>query len=168
MAGFFAGRRMSLPLKLLKNRDRLLAFRVPKPVPRKEVRTMAKIASVRATLKEAGTVKTLWQTMPDFKMGTISLTDFNAAHDAAGRLQSEYAAKKLDLTGVRGNRDENVRALGELVTRFRSTVRGVHGPNSPVYEQAGGTPLSKRKSPKRKSKKTATTAPPAVSPTPHS
>jgi hypothetical protein len=124
--------------------------------------TMAKIPSVKTTLKEAGSVKTLWQTMVDFKMGTISLADFNAANDAAASLQSEYAAKKLELTGVRGNRDEKVRALRELVTRFRSTVRGVHGPDSPVYEQAGGTPVSKRKPPKRKSKKPTITPPPTT------
>ena len=97
---------------------------------------------------------------------TIALADFNAAHDAAGSLQSQYAAKKVELTGIRGNRDEKVRALSGFVTRFRSTVRGVYGQDSPVYEQAGGTSVSKPKSPARKSKKKAVPAPPPVSPKP--
>jgi len=127
---------------------------------------MTKQPNVKATLKDATDVRTLWQTMPDLKMGTISMSDFNSAHDAADSLQNEYTAKKLDLTGIRGNRDDKVRALGELVTRFRSVVRGVHGPDSPAYEQAGGTRASARKAPTRKSKVETTPAPPVVTPKP--
>ena len=113
---------------------------------------MAKIANVKATLKDAGDVKAVWEAIPDFKMGSISLNNFIAAHDEADVLQKEYAKKDIELTGVKGNRDDKVRQLGDLITRFRSAIRGIYGPDSPVYEQAGGTRASARKSPARNGK----------------
>jgi len=44
-----------------------------------------------------------------------------------------------------------------LVTRARSGIRSVFGPDSTQYEQAGGTRTSERKTPTRKPK-TATPA----------
>jgi hypothetical protein len=61
-----------------------------------------------------------------------------------------------ELTGVKGTRDDKVRQLGDLITRFRSAIRGVYGPDSPVYEQAGGTRASARKSPARNGKAAST------------
>jgi hypothetical protein len=116
---------------------------------------MAKIANAKATLQDAGDVKAVWQLIPDFKMGTISLDDFTAVHDSADELQKEYAKKDVELTGVRGNRDDKVRQLAELITRFRSGIRSVYGPDSAVYEQAGGTRVSARKAPARKAKAAA-------------
>jgi hypothetical protein len=93
---------------------------------------MAKIANAKATLQDAGDVKAVWQLIPDFKMGTISLDDFTAVHDSADELQKEYAKKDVELTGVRGNRDDKVRQLAELITRFRSGIRSVYGPGASV------------------------------------
>jgi hypothetical protein len=111
---------------------------------------MAKVANVKATLQDASAVKAVWQMLPDFKLGSISLNDFIGVHDAADLLQKEYVTKDVELTGVRGNRDDKVRQLGELVTRFRSSIRGAYGPDSALYEQAGGTRASARKAPTRK------------------
>jgi hypothetical protein len=116
---------------------------------------MAKIANVKATLKDAADVKAVWEALPDFKMGSISLNDFGAVHDEADVLQKEYAKKDVELSGVKGNRDDKIRQLGDLITRFRSGVRSVYGPDSAVYEQAGGTRNSARKSPTRKAKASA-------------
>ena len=119
---------------------------------------MAKIANVKVTLTDAGDVKAVWEAIPDFKMGSISLNDFIAVHDDADVLQKEYAKKDIELTGVKGNRDDKVRQLGDLITRFRSTIRGVYGPDSAVYEQAGGTRTSSRKSPTRIGKAASATS----------
>jgi hypothetical protein len=118
---------------------------------------MAKIANVKATLMGAGAVKAVWQTIPDFKLGTITLQDFVGVFDAADVLQKEYATKDVELTGVRGNRDDKVRQLGEVVTRFRAGIRAAHGSDSTLYEQAGGTRASARKAPSRKAKAAAAT-----------
>jgi hypothetical protein len=55
----------------------------------------------------------------------------------------------VERTGLKAHRDDKVRQLNDLITRFRSTVRGVYGPDSALYQQAGGTRLSARKSPAR-------------------
>ena len=115
---------------------------------------MAKSIRPRATLADALDVKSVWQAVPDFTMGDISLKQFVAVHDAADSLDKEYSTKDVELTGVKNKRDEKARLLGELVTRFRSGMRSIYGPNSSQYEQAGGTPNSARKAPTRKAKAT--------------
>ncbi|HYR89528.1 MAG TPA: hypothetical protein VE422_35970 [Terriglobia bacterium] len=50
---------------------------------------------------------------------------------------------------MKANRDDRVRELSDLVTRFLSGIRAAYGPDSAVYEQAGGTRSSLRKSPTR-------------------
>jgi hypothetical protein len=119
---------------------------------------MARIANVKVTLEGAGAVKAVWQSIPEFKLGTIMLDDFMVVFDAADALQKEYATKDVELTGVRGKRDDKVRDLGELITRFRAGIRATYGSDSPLYEQAGGTRASARKAPTRKAKATAAAA----------
>ena len=126
---------------------------------------MAKIVNVKAALQDAGDVRAVWAAIPDFAMGSVSLKDFITVHDQAEVLQKEYAKKDIELTGVKGNRDDKVRQLGDLITRFRSTVRGVYGPDSPLYQQAGGTRASARKTPVRNGK-AAPNANPPVPPQP--
>ena len=107
---------------------------------------MAKISNVKKVLKHAGQIKTVWEAIPDFKMGSISLNDFNAVHDATDSLIKEYASKDVELTGVKGRRDDKARELRELITRFRAGIRASYGSDSPQWEQAGGTRMSVRKS----------------------
>ena len=97
----------------------------------------------------AGTIRLgstrLWESMPSFKMGIVGLKDFNAAYDAAQELTKDYATKDLELTGIRSNRDDRLRKLSELITRFRSGMRSSYGPDSVQYEQSGGTRSSAKK-----------------------
>ena len=110
---------------------------------------MAKKVRTKTTLADALDVKSVWQAIPDFTMGGISLKQFVAVHDAADSLDKEYSQKGVELDGVKANRDDKVRELNDLVTRFRSGIRAAYGPDSAVYEQAGGTRSSLRKSPVR-------------------
>ena len=111
---------------------------------------MAKIPKIKATLKDAAHVKTVWEAIPDFSMGSVSLKDFIAAHDATLALENDYAKKDVELTGTKQVRDDSARNLSDLITRFRSTVRGVYGPDSPLYGQIGATRTSERKARKAK------------------
>ena len=116
---------------------------------------MAKIASVKLTLKDADNIKTVWEAIPDFKLGPISLTDFITVYDAAAALDKEYAKKDVELTGVKNNRDDKTVQLNELLTRFRSGIRAAYGPNSPEYGQAGATLDRQRKAPRPKTQATS-------------
>jgi hypothetical protein len=64
---------------------------------------MAGKPGVRATLKEAHSVRTVWTSIPDFKMGGVSLDDFIAIQDATDALDKEYARKDVELTGSRAS-----------------------------------------------------------------
>ena len=110
---------------------------------------MAKTLRLKETLAEALDVQSVWQAIPDFKMGDVSLTDFTAAANAADSLTKQHKNNAVERAGLRANRDDKVRKLNELVTRFRSGIRAAYWPDSPLYQQAGGTRLSARKSPRR-------------------
>ena|SRR5947207_11901098 len=110
---------------------------------------MAKNPRARPTLADARDVQSVWQTIPDFKMEGVSLNDFSVAMNAADELAKQHASNAVDRAGLKANRDDKVRHLSGLVTRFRSGIRGIFGPDSPLYEQAGGTRSISRKSPKR-------------------
>jgi hypothetical protein len=97
-------------------------------------------------------------------MGNTSLNDFIALQDATVNLDKDYATKHVELTGLKKNRDEKIRELSDLITRFRSGMRSTYGADSPQYAQAGGTPNSARKAPTRKNK--TAKAPKAVIPPP--
>jgi hypothetical protein len=113
---------------------------------------MAKNAKVKEALSDAVDVKAVWEAIPDFKMGSISLTEFIAVRDEADSLDKEYSTKDVELTGVKNQRDDKARHLAELITRFRSGMRSTYGPDSSQYGQAGGTRNSARKAPTRKAK----------------
>ena len=119
---------------------------------------MVKTPKVMATLREAHDVQSVWESMPTYKMGEVNLKDFKAAYDAAQELTDDYAKKDLELTGVRGNRDDSLRGLSGLITRFRSGMRSSFGPDSIQYEQSGGTRSSAKKAPARKNGTAVTTS----------
>jgi len=81
-------------------------------------------------------------------MGSISLDDFIAIHDATAASDKDYAKKRIELTGAKGNRDDKAQQLSEFITRFRSLMRAMYGPDSTEYGQTGGTRIRDRKAPK--------------------
>ena len=110
---------------------------------------MPKNLGVNTTLADALDVLSVWKTIPDFKMGDVSLNDFGGAVTTTDGLAKQHANNAVERSGLKANLNDKVRQLNELVTRFRSGIRAAYGPDSPLYEQAGGTRTSSRKSPKR-------------------
>ncbi len=62
----------------------------------------------------------------------------------------ECLGREAELVGLKKKRDDQVRQLQDLVTRFRSVARAHFGPDSKEYAQVGGTPISTRKPRTRK------------------
>ena len=110
---------------------------------------MAKNPRANETLKKAGRALAVWQTIPDFKMGSVSLNDFTTALNATDTLSKQHINHTVEGAGLKANRDDKARQLNELVVRFLTGIHSTYGPDSPLYEQAGGTRTSSRKSPKR-------------------
>jgi len=93
---------------------------------------MAKAINPKVTITEGKTIQTIWTGIPDFKMGTIGADEFNAAYAETVALNETYEAKDIELTGIRERRDDKVRQLNGLVTRFRSGMRSTYDPEFPI------------------------------------
>ena len=57
-----------------------------------------------------------------------------------------------ELDGLLDNRDDSAALLNSYNTRALSAIRGIFGPDSIEYDQAGGTRTSERKKPVRTAK----------------
>ena len=117
---------------------------------------MAKNPRANETLKKAGRALAVWQTIPDFKMGSVSLNDFTTAFNATDTLSKQHINHTVEGAGLKANRDDKVRELNDLVVRFLTGIHSAYGPDSPLYEQAGGTRPSSRKSPKHQGETAST------------
>jgi hypothetical protein len=115
---------------------------------------MVKKPTISAVLQDASSVRTVWESHPELKVGDITLDDFIAIHDATDASQKEYVKKRVELTGVKNHRDDSAVKLNDFTTRFRYTVRGFYGSDSAQYGQTGAIRARDRKAPKAR----ATTA----------
>ncbi len=113
---------------------------------------MTKKANIKSTLKEAGNVEKVWKDNPSFAMGNMKLDDYVTFYAATEALEKDCAQRDVELTGLKVTRDDKVRQLRDLVTRFRSGMISHYGADSAQYEQAGGTRISARKPHTRKAK----------------
>ncbi len=100
---------------------------------------MPKAVRTNATLRDAAEIRKLWESIPDFKVGSTSLRDFLAMHDALGKLSDEYAQKEFEWTGVKGKRDDKALEVNATIMRFRGAVLATYGNDSIEYQQAGLT-----------------------------
>ena len=64
----------------------------------------------------------------------------------------EISDLRDQLAGLVNSRDAAATVLSGYNTRALSAIRGIFGPDSTEYEQAGGTRTSERKKPVRKEK----------------
>jgi len=116
---------------------------------------MAKSTSAALALKDAAIVRSLWQSIPGFKAGNTSFKDFLATLDAADNLAKAYAQKDVELTGIKGNRDDKALELQDILVRFRSAIRAMYGADSTEYQQTGLIRTRDRKAPKHQAKAAA-------------
>jgi len=90
-------------------------------------------------------------------MGELKYKDFEAIYTAADGLIKDTQGREAELVGLKKKRDDQVKQLQDLVTRFRSMVRAQFGPDSKEYAQVGGTPISSRKARTQKAGSVAAT-----------
>jgi len=106
-------------------------------------------------INEANRIVRIWQDNLDFNLGTITLPDVQATIDRLAQHDEHVRSLKSELVAALNRRDDTAYDLNQLIVRARSGMRGYFGPDSTEYEQAGGTPTSKRKPRKRKAKAAA-------------
>jgi hypothetical protein len=113
---------------------------------------MAVNRSLQQVLDDAQQIIHTWQENPDFVLGDVPLT---ALSELITQIRADEAEIEKDRTRLKGrieDRDAKVQALSDFNVRARSGFKAVYGADSKQYKQAGGTPTSERKAPRRVSK----------------
>ena len=113
---------------------------------------MARKISFKQTLDEAMRAAAVWETVPTYKMGKVVLTHFVETLNDARKLLDAHTKKKIELEGLKHNRDQKIRELSNLTTRFRSGMFSHFGRDSEQYARAGGTTSTDRKPRRRKTR----------------
>lgn len=108
---------------------------------------MARIPS-NAALEAANQIKNTWTSNPTFTLGDFTFETFSAAMKKVTDLSTAIDTKRHELQGLLDQRDDAVKILGDYSTRARSGIRAFFGPDSPQYDQAGGTRRSERRPPR--------------------
>ncbi len=102
-------------------------------------------------LTQAQATLQAWQEIdPALALGNLTqavlTTDLEQAQAALNKIQSLEA----QLTDARNQRDAAYATVWDEVKRVRSAIKGIYGDDSSQYEMVGGTRLSERKKPVRK------------------
>lgn len=106
---------------------------------------MARVA-INETLEAANQIKNTWTSNPTFTLGDFTFEAFSSAIKKVNDLSTAIDTKRHELQGLLDQRDDAARLLWDYSTRARSGIRAVFGPDSPQYDQAGGTRRSERRS----------------------
>lgn len=114
---------------------------------------MARV-SIPKALDNAAKIKATWLANPTFKLGDITLAGYTALLAKVTEAEAIIETKRHELQGLLDERDDDTRELQAQTTRALSGFRAVYGPDSPQYDQAGGTRNSERAPQKRAPKKT--------------
>ena len=114
-----------------------------------------KVGSDKA-LADASPIEKVWKANVDMKLGkngdAVQLVDFQSRIKTVSDLNLAIEEARNTLSGLLNQRDDASLVLNGLNTRALSAIRGIFGPDSTEYDQAGGTRSSERKAPTRKSK----------------
>jgi ABC-type transporter Mla subunit MlaD len=85
----------------------------------------------------------------DPKNPKVTYADFEKAKAAVDDLNEQIEKTRSQLAKLLDNRDDSAKDLSDLNTRALSAIRGIFGPDSAEYDQAGGVRTSERKKPVR-------------------
>lgn len=124
---------------------------------------MATKVSVDGVLTDAANIEKVWAANPDLKLGrdgdAVTLADYQASIQALNNFNRQIADLRHALEGVKDRRNDAAVRLNGYNTRALSAIRGIFGPDSIEYDQAGGVRTSERKRPARKKANAEATGP---------
>ena len=115
---------------------------------------MATKANPDQALADSTGIAKVWKANPSLTLGKddgkVALKDYQASIKAVSDLNDEISDLRDQLTKLINDRDDAAGILSGYNTRALSAIRGIFGPDSTEYDQAGGTRTSERKKPVRK------------------
>jgi uncharacterized protein with von Willebrand factor type A (vWA) domain len=117
---------------------------------------MATKVSAEQVLKDSKGISKVWKANPTLTLGKdddkVALKDYQASVKALTDFNDEIDEVRNHLTELLNSRDAAAATVSGLNTRALSAIRGIYGPDSTEYDQAGGTRTSERKKPTRTKK----------------
>ncbi len=124
---------------------------------------MASKPSAEKALADAANIEKVWTANPALTFGKdsdpsnpkVTLADYQAAIQKVEDLLQQIEDARSVLTKLVDDKDDAAGDLTDKNTRALSAIRGLFGPDSAEYDQAGGVRTSERKAPVRKQKPTA-------------
>ena len=81
---------------------------------------MARNLKVKETLEDAEKVASVWKENQDLSLGNLKYNDFDAIYVASDKIIKDSLGREAELVGLKKQRDDQIRQLQDLVTRFRS------------------------------------------------
>jgi hypothetical protein len=111
---------------------------------------MPKGKSLDEVIAGAERIVRVWEANSTFSLGTITLASLKADLEELRSLRAQTEEARRQVTNLSNATNSKADAIDAIVTRARSGVRAVYGPDSTQYEEAGGTRTSERKTPKKK------------------
>ena len=101
-------------------------------------------------LKEAISACEAWKQIDEeLAFGKTNVGGLAADIQAIYQMQNDLATLEVQLTEMRGRRDDLYLSAWDTVKRLRSGVKGLYGDDSVEYELVGGTRRSERKRARR-------------------
>ena len=118
---------------------------------------MATKVSAENTLADAANIDKVWAANPTITLGSdsdpdnpkVTYADFQLVEKKVSDLVGQIEALRNQLTKLVDDKDDAAGVLSDLNTRALSAIRGIFGPNSAQYDQAGAVRTSERKKPVR-------------------
>ena len=102
-------------------------------------------------VKQAQSVQDAWkQINATLTFGDLTSEMLSTDIAQAGPLENQITDLETQLTNLRNQRDDLYLGMWDKLKRVRSGVKANYGDNSSQYEMVGGTRLSERKSPVRR------------------
>ncbi len=102
-------------------------------------------------VKQAQSVQDAWkQINATMTFGDLTSEMLSTDIAQAGPLENQITDLETQLTNLRNQRDDLYLGMWDKLKRVRSGIKGNYGDNSSQYEMVGGTRLSERKSPVRR------------------
>lgn len=83
-------------------------------------------------------------------LGKLTLVSLNTEIERARALDIDISNMETSLLNMRNQRDDIYADVWDGMKRVRAAIKGIYGDNSSQYEMVGGTRMSERKSPSRK------------------
>ena len=123
---------------------------------KRKSKNMATKVSPDLVLSDSTGIEKVWKANPTMTLGKddqkVTIADYQGVKQDLTDRNAAIEELRHQLNGLLDQRDDVAVKLSGYNTRARSAIRGIFGPDSAEYDQAGGTRSGERKKPVRNAK----------------